>query len=113
MNIDRGEYMNKRYISLITIILLSIIVNIFVYNDDFLYSKEILKITKITTEKTDEEQNSLGIKEKYYYRNITGIVTNGENKGKEKTIPYEETYSSISTDKYKVGDKLQVFAKKI
>ena len=106
MSIDRGVYMNKKYVSLSIIILLLVIINIFAYNDDFLYSKEIIKVNKITTDRVEEEQNTLGIKEKYYYRKLSGTVMNGENKGKEKTISYEETYSSISTDKYKVGDKV-------
>ena len=98
--------MSKKVYVLIFTILLSLITTIFVYNDDFLYSKEIMKIDKITTKKVEEEQNSLGIKEKYYYRSIKGTITNGKNKGKTKTVLYEESYSSIVTDKYKVGDKV-------
>lgn len=98
--------MSKKKYILVFIVLLSLLTTIIVYNDDFLYSKEIMKIEKITTKKVDEEQNSLGIKEKYYYRNIEGTITNGKNKGKKKNISYEESYSSIVTDKYKVGDKV-------
>lgn len=39
-------------------------------------------------------------------RKITGIITNGKQKGKEKTISYDESYSSVVTDKYKVNDKI-------
>ena len=96
----------KKYIYLVLLIVLSIIALVFVYNDDFLYSKRIMKITNIETTKVEEEQNTLGLEEKYYYRNITGTITNGKDKGKEKTINYEETYSSVVTDKYRVGDKV-------
>ncbi len=98
--------MKNKKIVFVVIFLLAIFITIFIYNDDFLYTREIMKIDKITTLKTDEEQNSLGLKEKYYYRSITGTITNGKNRGKKNTISYEETYSSIVTDKYKVGDKV-------
>ena len=98
--------MNNKKIVLIVIFLIATFLSIFVYNDDFLYSKEIMKIDKITTKKIDEEQNSLGLREKYYYKNIKGTITNGKNKGKKKNISYEESYSSIVTDKYKIGDKV-------
>lgn len=98
--------MLKKYIPLIIIIVLSIISLIFVYNDDFLYKKDIMKITTIKTIKEDESQNVLGIKEKYYDKEITGIITNGNNKGNIITLNYEETYSSVVTEKYKVGDKV-------
>ena len=95
----------KKLISII-IFLISIIILIFVYNDDFLYSKQIVKITKIDTISEETSQNSLGLEEKYYMRKITGIITNGKQKGKEKTISYDESYSSVVTDKYKVNDKI-------
>lgn len=96
---------NKKLIFIVTL-LISIFLSIFIYNDDFLYSKEIMKIDKITTEKEQEEQNSLGLKEKYYYKRITGVITNGKNRGRSKSISYEESFSSVVTDKYKVGDKV-------
>lgn len=92
--------------NLIIIIILSIISVIFVYNDDFLYKKEIIKITKINTIKEEISQNSLGLKERIYTRKITGVVTNGKNKGKIKSFNYEETFSSVTTDRYKIHDKV-------
>ena len=97
--------MNKKIV-LILLILISVISVIFVYNDDFIYKKEILKITSIKTINEDESSNLLGIKEKVYEKEITGIITNGKNKGIIKNIKYEETYSSVITEKYKVGDKV-------
>lgn len=98
--------MLKNNILLIVLIIISFISLIFIYNDDFIYKKEIMKITSIKTIKEDISENLLGIKEKYYDKKITGIITNGKNKGIKKTIDYEETYSSVVTEKYKVGDKV-------
>ena len=90
----------------IVIFIVSIISLVFVYNDDFLYSNQIIKITKIDTVNEETSQNSLGLEEKYYTRKITGIITNGNQKGNEKNISYDESYSSVVTDKYKVNDKI-------
>ena len=68
----------------IVIFIVSIISLVFVYNDDFLYSNQIIKITKIDTVNEETSQNSLGLEEKYYTRKITGIITNGNQKGNEK-----------------------------
>ena len=97
---------NAKKIIFIVIFIVSIISLIFVYNDDFLYSKQIIKIAKIDTISEDASQNSLGLEEKYYTRKITGLITNGNQKGKEKTILYDESYSSVITDKYKINDKI-------
>ena len=83
-----------------------IIFLVFIYNDDFLYKKEIMKITKIDTISEDTSVNMLGLEEKYYEREITGIITNGKNKGKKITVTYSESYSSVVTEKYKVNDKV-------
>ena len=77
---------NTKKIIFIVIFMLSIISLIFVYNDDFLYSNQIIKITKIDTINEETSQNSLGLEEKYYTREITGIITNGNQKGKEKNF---------------------------
>lgn len=75
---------NTKKIIFIVIFMVFIISLIFVYNDDFLYSNQIIKITKIDTINEETSQNSLGLEEKYYTREITGIITNGNQKGKEK-----------------------------
>ena len=95
-----------RKITFIIIFILSIITLIFVYNDDFIYKDQIMKITKIETVDEYELQNTLGLREKYYTKKFTGVITNGKNKGKIKKVEYEETYSSVVTDKYRVGDKI-------
>lgn len=100
----------KKKIVVLFLLLLSIISIIFVSNNDFLYKDEIMKITNIKIEKIEKVQNTIGIEEEYYMENITGIITNGKSKNTKKTIEYERTYSSVTTDKYRVGDK--VFVKK-
>lgn len=102
--------MNKKsFFNLIIVLilfLLSLFIYLFVFNDDFLYKKDILKITSINTIKEERYQNDLGLTEKHYTKEINGFITNGNNKNKKMTIEYEETYSSVVTDKYKVGDKV-------
>jgi len=95
----------KKIIGIILIVL-SIASIMFVYNDDFLYNKKIIKVEKIETVQEEVLQNDLGLKEKYYTKEITGIVTNGKTKGKKEKVTIEETYSSVVTDKYRVNDKL-------
>ena len=105
--------MNKKRIILIILILLSIISMIFIYNDDFIYKNKILKITKIENIKEEISTNDLGIKEKYITKKITGIITNTKDKGKKETIEYEESTSSVVTDKYKINDKVFISDKNI
>ena len=93
---------NKLFI----LIVISILLVIFTYNDDFLYKKEIMKITNIETINTTSQKNTIGLTEKYKTQKITGILTNGKNKGSYKTIEYEESYSSVVTDKYSINDKV-------
>ena len=93
-------------ISLIIILITSVFILFFTYNNDFLYHKEIMKITNIETLNEDISENMLGLKEKYYTKKIQGIITNGKDKGSIKEMEYEETYSSVVTDRYRVGDKV-------
>lgn len=96
----------KKKIVLYLLIIFSIGILIFIDNDDFLYKKEIVKIKNIETIYTTSSYNELGLEERYYTKNITGIVTNGKDKGAIKKFKYEETYSSVVTEKYKIGDKI-------
>ena len=105
--------MNKKRIIFIILLLLGIGFLIFVYNDDFLYSKEILRIKHIDNVNSYYEDNSLGLEEEYKNNKITGIITNGKDKGKIKTFNYTETYSSVVTDKYHVGDKVFIHKNEI
>ena len=96
----------KIRMDIILILIMSIISIIFIYNDDFLYKDEIMKITSIKINNTIIKKNYIGFKEKHMEESITGIITNGRNKGKKIVIDYEETYSSVVTDKYRVNDKV-------
>ena len=97
----------KKYIIKISIVfILSIISIILISHDDFLYQETIMKIDRITTKETKVLQNSIGLKEKYTEKIITGTITNGEKKDTIITTTYEESFSSIVTEKYKVGDKV-------
>ena len=93
---------------LIIILLLSAGALIFVYNDDFLYSRQVMKITDIETVREEVSRNSMGLSEEHYTRKITGVVQNGRDKGSTKQMLYEETYSSVVTDRFRVGDKVLI-----
>ena len=99
-------FSKKDKIIIIVLILISIIsITFTLFNDNF-YKKEIMKISNIEIKNTDEATNTLGFKEKYTTKIIKGKITNGKNKGNEEVITYEESYSSIVTEKYKIGDKV-------
>lgn len=102
------KFNKKDLIIFFVILIVGILSVIFVYNDDFLYKKQIMKITSIKTIKEDSSTNTLGLNEKYYTKEIVGINTNLKNKGKKITVKYEETYSSVVTEKYRIGDKVFV-----
>ncbi len=96
----------RKIIGLSIVLIFSFFLLLFVYNDDFLYKNEIVKINEITTENESKSTNDLGLEEKYFQRKIKGVVTNGKDKGKIKSFSYEESYSSVVTDKFRVGDKI-------
>lgn len=98
--------MKKKILITIILIIISILTNIFIYNDDFLYKTSIMRITSINTTKEESNYNTLGIEEKIYTKEIQGKITNGKDKDKIMKLEYEESYSSIVTDKYQVGDKV-------
>ena len=100
-------------IKIIILLIVSIISLVFIYNDDYLYKEEIVKITNIKTIDKEILSNNLGLKEEHYNKSITGIITNGKNKGKSISISYEESYSSVVTDKYRIGDKVFIKNKEI
>ena len=101
-----GKVVLMKKIILVIMLLVSAAALIFVYNDDFLYSRQIMKIKDIETVSQDISQNSLGLKEEHYKRRIKGVITNGSEKGEEIEMIYNETYSSVVTDKFRAGDKV-------
>ena len=96
----------KDKIILLIIFILSILSIIFTLNNDKYYKKDIMKITNIETKEKVIVTNPKGLHESYETKNITGVITNNSNKGNIENITYEESYSSIVTEKYKVGDKV-------
>lgn len=96
----------KRLLALLFIIIVFTGLIIFSYKDDYIYKGTIMRITKIETLENSSNTNTLGLEEKYYQKEITGIITNGKDKGTQKVLEYEESYSSVVTEKYSVGDKV-------
>lgn len=97
---------NKRNIILLILVFFSTIALIFTNNNYSFYKDEIVKVTDIKIKQTDESSNSLGLTEKYYTETITGTIMNGKSKGNKIKLVNEYTYSSVVTEKYKIGDKV-------
>jgi len=93
---------------LIVLIIASIFAIVFTYNNDRFYKNELVKITSIETKSETESMNNLGFIEIYKTQIISGIITNGKNKGNTITVIYEESFSSVTSEKYRVGDKVFV-----
>lgn len=93
-------------IILLIISIVSVFSIIFSLNNDSFYKKEIMKITSIEIKDEDISISPNGFKEKYTTKIIKGKITNGSNIGSEEIISYDESYSSVITEKYKVGDKV-------
>lgn len=100
------KYKKTDLLFFIIILILSVSGYLFTKFNDDLYKTEIMKITKIEIKNQETSTNSLGLTEIYYEKEITGVITNGINKKKEKSVIYEETYSKIVTEKYHKNDKV-------
>jgi uncharacterized membrane protein len=96
---------NKLF-SLIILLVCLIGIVLFSYNNDFIYQETIMKITNIKVLEKSVSTNTLGLEEKYYKKQITGIITNGNKKNTKEKIEYDEAYSSVVTEKYNIGDKV-------
>ncbi|MBR1413373.1 MAG: YibE/F family protein [Bacilli bacterium] len=89
--------MSKKRILLIALTILSILSIIFVYNDYFLYKNTILKVTDV---KNDYKENN-----EYYTQHITGVIKNGEYKGKTFKVNNTAAKSKVYDDTiYKNND---------
>lgn len=86
----------KKYLTLKNIIMLicSILLIVFVYNDYFLYKTPILKIKKIDT--VVEQYGSYN--EKYYNQKIMGYIKNGKYKGKEIIVNNVASTSGVNDE---------------
>ncbi|MDD3340863.1 MAG: YibE/F family protein [Bacilli bacterium] len=104
---------NKNNLVPILLILGALSMIFFVYHNDAFYSKTIVKCEKVETSKTEVSTNAQGFKEQYYKQNIIGMITNGNQKGKEIKLANEYADSLVVTEKYKVGNKVFVDGKNI
>lgn len=93
----------KKYIIVIGLFLIGLF---FMFNNDFIYSDTIIKISQVKTLESYKSTNSLGLEEIYLKQEISGVATNGKYKGQEFKIDYEETFSSVVSEKYHAGDKV-------
>ena len=91
---------NKSYIKYIILVIISIVSIIFVYNDYFLYKSPIVKITNIENDIVDGYE--------YYNQNITGIVMNGEYKGREVTAQNTTSISGVYDEQIHKNSELFV-----
>lgn len=94
----------KKYLSAknIVIIIVSLFIIFFVYNDYFLYKMPIMKINKI--ENTNVTYGSFG--EKYYNQKISGIIKNGTNKGKKIIVNNITSTSNVNDEKIHIRSEL-------
>ena len=98
----------KKFLINMIIILIGILVLILAYNDDFLYKKPIMKITKVSEKFSHERQGHGSYSEKYYDQEITGVILNGKNKGMKVTTTNERSTSNVYDENYHKGDKVFV-----
>ncbi|MBD5135850.1 MAG: hypothetical protein HDT39_07795 [Lachnospiraceae bacterium] len=99
----------KNLIFTVLFLCISIIIVIFVYNDEDLYNKTIAEVKH--TKNTDKfEQKSPNMKnEKYYTQTLTCKVLNGKYKGKKVYIKNNYSKSEVKTERYEKGDRVFVF----
>ena len=90
----------------ICIIILGVIILFLAYNDDFLYKKEIMKITSVKEKLINEKQGFGSFSEKYYEQSIQGIVLNGKYKGMKVNATNERSTSNVYDETYHKGDKV-------
>ena len=94
----------KKNYKIIIMLLLSIVIILFTYNDYFLYKTPILKVTNI--ESKLEDSHLYG--EEYYVQNITGIIMNGKYKGNIVKTTNNYSKSLVYDDKIEKNSELLV-----
>ena len=74
----------KKYLTTknLLMLIISISIIVFIYNDYFLYTTSIMKVQNIEITLQNHDNNN----EKYYNQKISGIIKNGKYKGKEITV---------------------------
>ena len=86
------KYLNNK---IVLMILITLLIIIFIFNDYFLYKTPILKINRIDT--TEEQYGSYN--EKYYNQKISGYIMNGKYKGKKITVTNVSSTSGVNDEK--------------
>lgn len=101
----------KNLIVTVLFLCISIVIVLFVYNDEKLYTKTIAEVKH--TKNTDKfEQKSPNMKkEKYYTQTLTCKVLNGEYKGKTVYIKNNYSKSEVKTERYEKKDRIFVSLK--
>lgn len=100
---------NKILKRIIIFVVLGAVVAIFTYNDAFIYSTPVAKVTSVTEQKDETKTGFDGnheYKEKYYTQTLKGKILNGKDKGKEVTMENSYTSSQVYDMKYSKGDRL-------
>ncbi|MBE6161192.1 MAG: YibE/F family protein [Firmicutes bacterium] len=98
----------KNLITNILLVLIGIIVLIITYNDEFLYKKPVMKITKVEEKKSYDKQGYGSNVESYYEQKIEGIILNTKNKGLVVNTTNERSTSNVYDENYHKGDKVFV-----
>ena len=81
---------------------------LFCMSDDALYHQTIVRITAVTNVPLSATEGMNGVLEGRYRQTLTGVVTNGSDKGTWVTFENNYTQSEVNTTKYRAGDKLFV-----
>ena len=94
------------YISYGILILVSLILIIFTFNNHYFYKDTIAKITNIKDEYVTTEIMDYGYKEDIYNQNITATIKNGKYKGQTITIENEYYSGQTYSQKYNKNDEI-------
>lgn len=105
--IKGGILKNKRKATLYGLVfILLFFAVIFTYNNYFMYSKTIARVTNVENSFAYEETSEEGIIEKYYNQEITAVIKNGEYNGKSIKLTNKYSYSGVYDEEYKKGNAL-------
>ena len=96
--------MKKKLFKIVVLLIFTIGSIIFGYNDYFLYKTPILKVTNVEV-KLENDNSS---EEKHYIEDITGIIKNGNIKGKVLKVNNSYSESLVYNDKIDNNSELLV-----
>lgn len=81
---------------------------LFFLHDDALYRQTIVRITGVTNVPLSESAGANGVLEQHYRQELTGVVTNGSQKGTKVSFENRYAQSESGTTRYRTGDRLFV-----